>query len=306
MATAGGESGSKTLSEVQQEQVLRCLPLARALVRPYARMFPHLAEDLRQEAFVAVLEAIHRFDPSHKVPVEAWVTFRVKGALATHLGSRSELTKTERDKLQDVRSWEEDAERRLGHPPSRSEVARAVLRAAAIPPWILREVRSRRSERWKSFANDLKESMQGDPTESLVAAGLGAASLDEFMNGAPTETEIAEALEGARVLGNRETISSEDMFAAESRVPAATAIGASNQAELLFIDECFRALPTKEQVILRFVLAQVPMAFAQRALGVAQASAYRLAASGMARLGTLLSARETRGGGPHGREDRIG
>ena len=65
------------------------LPHVDRIARHVSRSMHHTVErdDLRQIGVVALGEAAHRYDPSHKVPFEIWTMRRVRGAMIDGLSS---------------------------------------------------------------------------------------------------------------------------------------------------------------------------------------------------------------------------
>jgi len=250
------KSSNSGLSVDQQQLVSQHIPLALHLARAYTRTFPSLGDDLNQEALLALVEAISRYDAVRGKP-ERWIAYRVKGALADFLRSKDDLSQTERVQLNEVRAWQHDAEQLLGHPPSCHEVAGLILKAAVLPEWIAKDVRSLRKKR-------LQQRLETASAEAEL----------EMMRAAVTTEEIADVLDAVLAIGTCETVSTEDLPGYQPAGPDSAMTQARLRKDVLFVDKCFAALPLKQRMIVRLEFAGIPTKISALILGVAPSNAY--------------------------------
>jgi RNA polymerase sigma-B factor len=108
--------------------VERYLPLARSIVRRYARTSEPL-DDLVQVASLGLLKAIDRFDPSREIAFSSFAVPTIAGELRRYFRDRSWAVRPPRD-LQDralaVEKRAAELTNRLGHSPSIRQIGQAL------------------------------------------------------------------------------------------------------------------------------------------------------------------------------------
>ena len=120
-----GADGSEDRVAACDLLVRRFTPLVRACVRPY-RNSPEANDDLTQVAFVGLLKAINRFDPSFGNELRAYAAPCINGELKRHFRDKRwqvRVTRPLQELLLEMRGAAEDLTSDLGHTPSDAELA---------------------------------------------------------------------------------------------------------------------------------------------------------------------------------------
>jgi len=110
----------------QQELVSQHVNLARSL----ARRFLHRgepADDLEQVAFLALVKAARRFDPSHQTAFSTYATVSILGELKRHFRDKTWMLKVPRSSQElylSIKDAREELGHQLGRSPTMDEIAR--------------------------------------------------------------------------------------------------------------------------------------------------------------------------------------
>lgn len=85
---------------------------------------PHIdVQDLISAGTIGLLESINRFDPSKNVQFNTYASIRIRGAIMDELRSMDWMTRSMRDKSNQLEKAYDEIERRTGRPAETDEVA---------------------------------------------------------------------------------------------------------------------------------------------------------------------------------------
>ena len=85
---------------------------------------PHIdVQDLISAGTIGLLESINRFDPSKNVQFNTYASIRIRGAIMDELRSMDWMTRSMRDKSNQLERAYEDIEKKTGRPAEAEEVA---------------------------------------------------------------------------------------------------------------------------------------------------------------------------------------
>lgn len=98
------------------------------IVRTVAARYPRHVDrnDLWNAGALGLVEAAHRYDSTREIPFQRYAAVRIRGAIIDSTRTRDWATRAVRRELREVRSIEEDLERRSGQIPSDDQVADAL------------------------------------------------------------------------------------------------------------------------------------------------------------------------------------
>jgi RNA polymerase sigma factor FliA len=112
-------------TDVKSEEVLMHLPLVKMLA---ARVSSHLPghiefDDLVGYGVVGLMEALREFDPQKKVKFSTFAFYRIRGAILDGLRALDWLPRPLRQKIQKLRSAQNELKNKLGREPLEEELA---------------------------------------------------------------------------------------------------------------------------------------------------------------------------------------
>ncbi len=99
-------------------------------------------DDLVNSGALGLLDAIDKYDPSKKTKFGTYVEFRIRGAILDLLRGLDPVSRTVREKSNQLQKTTRELELRLGRPPTREEIAAKMGLSPAEYADLLDEVRS--------------------------------------------------------------------------------------------------------------------------------------------------------------------
>ena len=115
------------------ELIRRYLHVVRRTANHLSARTGVAADELWSAGALGVLEAARRFDPQKGVKLEAFIAYRVRGAMLDELRRMDRLPRRLRGKLAEIERVRRTLAQQLGREPDRSELAKATgLEPAAL------------------------------------------------------------------------------------------------------------------------------------------------------------------------------
>ena len=117
------QAGIKKISE--DELVVKYAPLVLKMVHriaPMTRSFVDF-EDLKNVAFVALVQSARSFDPDLGVAFEVYCKHRIRGSILDELRKASSVTRSVYSKWKKLERIVQDLEEKLSRPPTETDVA---------------------------------------------------------------------------------------------------------------------------------------------------------------------------------------
>jgi RNA polymerase sigma factor for flagellar operon FliA len=118
---------SRTQSEgVRHELILRHQPLVSIIAEREAQRLPRSVDvdDLKQEGFSGLNDAIQRFDPSRGFKFKTFASRRIRGAMLDSLRKLDWQPRNERQRSNQVETARAELREKLGRDPTDQEIAR--------------------------------------------------------------------------------------------------------------------------------------------------------------------------------------
>ena len=118
---------SRTQSEgVRHELILRHQPLVSIIAEREAQRLPRSVDvdDLKQEGFSGLNDAIQRFDPSRGFKFKTFASRRIRGAMLDSLRKLDWQPRNERQRSTQVETARAELREKLGRDPTDQEIAR--------------------------------------------------------------------------------------------------------------------------------------------------------------------------------------
>jgi RNA polymerase sigma factor FliA len=109
----------------RERLMLQHYPLVRTIAGRLVRRLPPSVDvnELIQEGFIGLIEAIDRFDPARSVPFKAYAEIRIRGAMVDKLRDIDHVPRSVRRKFAQIQAAKEALRRELGREPSAEEMA---------------------------------------------------------------------------------------------------------------------------------------------------------------------------------------
>lgn len=117
---------SYPFSAAEREQLmLTHYPLVRTIAGRLVRRLPPSVDvnELIQEGFIGLIEAIDRYDPGRSVPFKAYAEIRIRGAMVDKLREIDHVPRSVRRKVQELQRTRDALRTSLGREPSPEEMA---------------------------------------------------------------------------------------------------------------------------------------------------------------------------------------
>jgi len=199
---SGGDRGpitlvdGKTREEVIATYARKVMFIARRIMH---RLPSHAAlelDDLINSGVLGLLDAVDKYDPTKNTKFGTYVEFRIRGAILDLLRGLDPVTRTVREKSNQLQKTTRALELRLGRPPEREEVASEMGLTMKQYHSLLDEVRSinlvsidgPRSERdeGRGTLADVIEDVRADRPDSAMDKSEAITALaDAIQNGLP-------------------------------------------------------------------------------------------------------------------------
>lgn len=112
--------------EIDMEaKVLAYLPLVHRVVnRLNIKNFDYSVEDLVNTGVIGLIDAIHKYDPSKKVPFEGYASFRIKGAIIDEIRRHARLPRNKMALVNKLYATKEQLLHELDREPTDEELAK--------------------------------------------------------------------------------------------------------------------------------------------------------------------------------------
>ncbi|MCM0599940.1 sigma-70 family RNA polymerase sigma factor [Periweissella fabalis] len=108
-----------------ETKILSYLPLVQRVVNRLAlKNFDYSKDDLFNIGVIGLIDAIHKFDPTKKVPFEAYATFRIKGSIIDEVRKHAKISRNRMAILNQFYVVKHDLTVALEREPSDDEIAR--------------------------------------------------------------------------------------------------------------------------------------------------------------------------------------
>lgn len=102
-------------------------------------------DDLKQEAYYMVIKALENYDPSKDNKFSTYMYIRVRGRIIQYVRNNDSLTRTQRNKVGEIRKARHELEQEKDRKPSPSEIATAIGRSAKDVRALIKAENSRQS-----------------------------------------------------------------------------------------------------------------------------------------------------------------
>jgi RNA polymerase sigma factor for flagellar operon FliA len=116
--------------------------IARRIAHRLPRHAPLELDDLVNSGALGLLDAIDKFDPGKNTHFGTYVEFRIRGAILDLLRGLDPVSRTVREKANELQRVTRDLELKLGRPPESEETAKAMGLSLDAYYDLLHEVRS--------------------------------------------------------------------------------------------------------------------------------------------------------------------
>lgn len=109
----------------RERLMLQHYSLVRTIAGRLVRRLPASVDvnELIQEGFIGLIEAIDRFDPSRSVPFKAYAEIRIRGAMVDKLRNIDHVPRSVRRKYAELQNTREGLRRELGRDPTVEEMS---------------------------------------------------------------------------------------------------------------------------------------------------------------------------------------
>ncbi|HEU4853596.1 MAG TPA: RNA polymerase sigma factor FliA [Telluria sp.] len=109
------------------------MPLVKRLAHHMKAKLPPSVEvdDLVQAGMIGLLDAISRYEETHGAQFETYAVLRIRGAMLDELRNSDWLPRSMRQNMRKIETAMATLQQRLGHPPTESEVAKALKMSLA-------------------------------------------------------------------------------------------------------------------------------------------------------------------------------
>lgn len=108
-----------------ETKILSYLPLVQRVVNRIAiKNFDYAKDDLFNIGVIGLIDAIHKFDPTKKVPFEAYATFRIKGSIIDEVRKHAKLSRNRMTELKRFYTAKHDLIVALEREPTDDEISR--------------------------------------------------------------------------------------------------------------------------------------------------------------------------------------
>lgn len=110
-----------------ETKVLAYLPLVHRVVnRLNINNFDYSPEDLFNTGVIGLIDAIHKYDASKKVPFEGYASFRIKGAIIDEIRRHARLPRNRMAQVNKLYAIKDELTHQLERDPSDDEIANAM------------------------------------------------------------------------------------------------------------------------------------------------------------------------------------
>lgn len=110
-----------------EAKILSYLPLVQRVVNRLAiKNFEYSKDDLFNIGVIGLMDAIHKFDASKKVPFEAYAAFRIKGAIIDEVRKHAKISRNKMTLLNQFYAVKHDLAATLDRDPKDEEIMHAM------------------------------------------------------------------------------------------------------------------------------------------------------------------------------------
>lgn len=111
----------------QNELIIEYLPLVKRVVgKMNSKNRDYEESDLINIGVIGLIDALSKFDPSKKVPFEAYASLRIRGTILDDMRRTGPVSRNKMDKLNEYYRAKEELEERLKRSPSEGEICEAL------------------------------------------------------------------------------------------------------------------------------------------------------------------------------------
>lgn len=108
-----------------ETKILSYLPLVQRVVNRLAiKNFDYSKDDLFNIGVIGLIDAIHKFDPTKKVPFEAYATFRIKGSIIDEVRKHAKISRNRMAILNRFYAVKHELTMALDREPTDEEITR--------------------------------------------------------------------------------------------------------------------------------------------------------------------------------------
>lgn len=190
MYTAKGKANKDDL-------LMEHMPLVKRLAHHMKAKLPPSVEvdDLVQAGMIGLLDAISRYEETHGAQFETYAVLRIRGAMLDELRNSDWLPRSVRQNMRKIETAMQTLQQKLGHPPTESEVAKALKMPLADYQEMLSDGGGHQLVYYEDFHDDDGNDSfldryavdESDPLSSLLEGDFRQAVIDAIDNLPPRE-----------------------------------------------------------------------------------------------------------------------
>lgn len=181
----------------KDDLLMEHMPLVKRLAHHMKAKLPPSVEvdDLVQAGMIGLLDAISRYEETHGAQFETYAVLRIRGAMLDELRNSDWLPRSVRQNMRKIETAMQTLQQKLGHPPTESEVAKALKMPLADYQEMLSDGGGHQLVYYEDFHDDDGNDSfldryavdDADPLSSLLEGDFRQAVIDAIDNLPPRE-----------------------------------------------------------------------------------------------------------------------
>lgn len=181
----------------KDDLLMEHMPLVKRLAHHMKAKLPPSVEvdDLVQAGMIGLLDAISRYEETHGAQFETYAVLRIRGAMLDELRNSDWMPRSVRQNMRKIETAMQTLQQKLGHPPTESEVAKALKMPLADYQEMLSDGGGHQLVYYEDFHDDDGNDSfldryavdESDPLSSLLEGDFRQAVIDAIDSLPPRE-----------------------------------------------------------------------------------------------------------------------